>query len=113
MASCDELIACANAAANSALNREATGAVNSALNASATAVANAAPNSAVARAAAAQAQPSTAAVASTRETVPPALRQTVLDDLVAVAMADDKFLYEESTFIEQLARAWETPASHV
>lgn len=43
-----------------------------------------------------------------REAVPAeAQRQAILEDLVDVALADDRFLHEESTFIERLARQWD------
>lgn len=46
------------------------------------------------------------AVEQIRNTLSVDLRQRIVDDLVEVAMADDKFLSEESTFIEQLTKAW-------
>src|SRR5690606_23554502 len=33
-------------------------------------------------------------------------RQALVEDLMAVALADDRVLHEEHTFIAQLARAW-------
>ncbi|MEX0748172.1 MAG: TerB family tellurite resistance protein, partial [Rhodothermales bacterium] len=35
------------------------------------------------------------------------LRQTIVDDLVEIALADNRFLHEEGSMIGQLARAWE------
>lgn len=34
-------------------------------------------------------------------------RQMILDDLVEIAMADGQYMHEESTFIGELAKAWE------
>lgn len=48
-----------------------------------------------------------AAIHRTRETLPTPERRAVLEDLVGLAMADDRFLYEESAFIGALAQAWE------
>lgn len=41
-----------------------------------------------------------------RDELPEDLRRSVLDDLLEIAMADDRFLYEESAFIGDLAQAW-------
>lgn len=42
-----------------------------------------------------------------RLTVAVERRQKILDDLVSIAMADDRFISEESSFIRDLVRAWE------
>ena len=47
------------------------------------------------------------AVADLRQTIPKNLRQFILEDLMDIALADDKFLHEENSFIEKLARAWD------
>ena len=41
------------------------------------------------------------------EAVPEARREQILDDLVEIALADGQFLHAESTFIGELAEAWE------
>ncbi len=43
--------------------------------------------------------------------IPTELRQAVLDDLMDIALADDKFLHKEGSFIGDLARAWDLHAS--
>lgn len=48
-----------------------------------------------------------AAVARIQEACSPERRQTIIEDLIEVAMADDRFLYKESSFIGELAQAWE------
>ena len=41
------------------------------------------------------------------ETVPQDLRAFILEDLMDIALADDKFLHEENSFIGELASLWE------
>ncbi len=53
------------------------------------------------------------AIRHIRDVVPQDLRALILDDLMAVALADDKFLYEEGSFIENLVRVWDVhPGAH-
>ena len=48
-----------------------------------------------------------AAVRSVRDNMDPEMRRHILDDLMDIALADDKFLYKESSFIAELAEAWD------
>lgn len=47
------------------------------------------------------------AARSIRDKVPQDLREFILEDLMSIALADDKFLYEENSFIAELAELWE------
>lgn len=47
-----------------------------------------------------------AAVVNVREAIPQDLRQFIVDDLVGIAMADGRFIHEESSFIGEIAQAW-------
>ena len=51
------------------------------------------------------------AVAHLREACPEEQRRAMLEDFVAIALADDVFLYEEARFIERLAAAWDVHPS--
>ncbi len=51
------------------------------------------------------------AVAHLREACPEEQRRAMLEDFVAIARADDVFLYEEARFIERLAAAWDVRLS--
>ncbi|WP_457651190.1 tellurite resistance TerB family protein [Rhodocaloribacter sp.] len=51
------------------------------------------------------------AVAHLREACPEEQRRAMLEDFVAIALADDVFLYEEARFIERLATAWDVHPS--
>ncbi len=42
-----------------------------------------------------------------REALPIEQRRLILDDLMEIAMADDRFLFRESSFIGNLAQVWE------
>lgn len=48
-----------------------------------------------------------AAIQNVRENLSEEDRQLILDDLVEIAMADGQYMHEESTFIGELAGAWE------
>lgn len=47
------------------------------------------------------------AVNSVKTAIPQEIRRALLDDLTEIALADGKFLHEESSFIGELAQAWE------
>lgn len=47
------------------------------------------------------------AVRRVRDELDDEQRKTIVDDLTEIAMADDKFLYEEVSFIGDLAKAWD------
>lgn len=47
------------------------------------------------------------AVRRVRDELDQQQREMIVDDLTEIAMADDKFLYEEGSFIGDLARAWD------
>jgi uncharacterized protein YfkK (UPF0435 family) len=51
------------------------------------------------------------AVGQVGERVPADIRQRILDDLLGIAMADDRFLFSESSFISDIERAWGVHAS--
>lgn len=52
-----------------------------------------------------------AAISNVRDEVPDEQREQVLDDMVEIAMADGRFLHEESSFIGELAEAWDVSIS--
>lgn len=47
------------------------------------------------------------AVRRVRDEIDQERRELIVDDLTEIAMADDKFLHEEGTFIGELARLWD------
>lgn len=51
------------------------------------------------------------AVLNVRDGLAPENRKLLLDDLMNIAMSDDRFLHRESSFIADLMRAWEINAS--
>ena len=51
-----------------------------------------------------------AAIRSVRNEISVEDRQLILDDLVEIAMADGRYMHEESTFIGELADAWDVSA---
>lgn len=53
------------------------------------------------------------AVRKIRDAFPKDLRQFLLDDLMDIAMADDRFLHQEGSFIGEVAQAWDVHASEV
>lgn len=51
------------------------------------------------------------AIAHVHRACTDAVRQALLDDLVAIALADDRFIHEEARFLGRLARAWDVHPS--
>ncbi len=52
-----------------------------------------------------------AAIDAVRESIPAEQRRRILDDMTEIAMADGKFLYDEGSFIGELAKSWDVHIS--